>query len=183
MFDLGLLLTSLFEQVVPDLSDEARAVIRARAANFGLGLQMVNIVKDVQTDLERGDCYLPQDLADRNGVPLDALMDPSHRPNALSMVRFVCARAREQLQLAQEYTLAWPVAGGAFVRLFCSVPLVLALATLKEVEVGTDTLRSGMTPKVDRETVSRVLREAREAVADNEALSAMFDHYAGRADA
>lgn len=176
---VGLLLTSLFEQVVPGLSEEARAAIRSKAGSFGLGLQMVNIVKDVQTDLERGDCYLPQDAADRNGVSLDALLEPSNRSNALAVVRFVCARARQHLRLAEEYTLTWPAAGGASVRLFCAVPLVLALATLREVEVGTDTLRPGVTPKVDRETVGRVLHEAREAVANNEALQALFHRYAG----
>jgi len=179
---VGHLLTSLFEQAVPDLSDEAREAIRSRAVSFGLGLQMVNIVKDVQKDLERGDCYLPQDLAERNGVPLDSLLDPSHRPNALLVVRFVCAKAREHLQRAQEYTLSWPVPAGASVRLFCAVPLILALATLREVEDGADALRSGVTPKVNRELVSRVLREAREAVTDDEALVRMFHRYTGRAD-
>jgi len=174
---VGQLLTQLFEQAVPNLSDEARAGIRSRAVSFGLGLQLVNIVKDVHTDLERGDCYLPQDLADQKGVPLDALLDPAYRPRALSMVRAVCSEARKHLDRAQEYTLSWPPHEGAPVRLFCAVPLALALATLREVEEGSDALRPGVTPRVSRTLVGSVLREAREAVTDNDALATMFRHY------
>lgn len=175
---VGQLLTALFEQAVPDMDEERRAGIRSRAVSFGLGLQLVNIVKDVHADLERGDCYLPQDLAERSGVPLESLLDPTYRPKALSMVRTLCGEARQHLERAQEYTLSWPVPQGASVRLFCTVPLVLALATLREVEEGSDALRPGVTPRVSRSMVGGVLREARAAVTDNGALAGLFRRYA-----
>lgn len=174
---VGKLLTALFEQTVPELSPNVRDEIRSRAVSFGLGLQLVNIVKDVAADFERGDCFLPENLAEQHGVPLDTILDPRYRGPALALLRAVCGQARKHLQRAQEYTLLWPVPGGTPVRLFCAVPLALALATLREVEEGSQTLLPGHTPKVAREMVARVQNEARQAVEDNEALVSMFQKY------
>jgi farnesyl-diphosphate farnesyltransferase len=169
---VGNLLTGLFLLHVPGVAAETRSELEARAVSFGLGLQMVNIVKDVAADHERGGhCYLP--LAPSELAPAD-LLSPARRDAALSVVRAVCGRAREHLERAREYTLLWPVPGGVEVRHFCAVPLALALATLDEVERSSATLRPGATPKVSRETVARVLVEARQAVGSDEALRRLF---------
>lgn len=171
---VGHLLTALFEQTVPALSAETRAELSARAVSFGIGLQLVNIVKDVAVDHARGDCFLPQSLAAEHGVSLERLLDASEQQGALAMVRAVCARARVHLQRAEAYTALWPEGDGEAVRLFCAVPLALALATLREVEAGHDTLQPDRTPKVSREVVARVLGEAQRAVARNDRLARMF---------
>ena len=174
---VGKLLTALFELHVPDLPEHLLVPIRARAVSFGLALQMVNIVKDVATDHVRGDCFLPQALAEAEGISLDELLDHDKREAGLGVIRAVCARAKKHLRRAEEYTLLWPAQAGAGVRLFCSVPLVLALATLREVEEGEDTLVPGKTPKVSRETVMRVFSDAQVAVQRNDTLSWMFGYY------
>lgn len=177
---VGELLTSLFEQTMPDLAPELRAEIHQHSVSFGLGLQMVNIVKDVATDYQRGDCFLPESLADEYGISLDDILDPQKRMAALSVVQAVCKRARVHLKRAETYTALWPVPAGQAIRLFCTVPLALALATLKEVEEGSDTLNPGRTPKVSREVVARVLGDAQRAIAGNGSLSEMLTDYAPR---
>jgi farnesyl-diphosphate farnesyltransferase len=172
---VGQLLTELFELDVPTLSDVARERVRDRAVSFGVGLQMVNIVKDVADDWTRGDCYLPVDLAEREGVALDQLLEPASREAGLRVVRAICARAREHLQRAREYALAWPPEEGRNVRFFCAVPLGLALASLREVESGDDTLRAGRTPKISRQCVQRIFVDAQRAVANDAALEEMLD--------
>ena len=108
------------------------------------------------------------------GTSPERLLDPRRREQALAVVREVCARAREHLAAAREYTELWPVPGGEQIRLFCAVPLALALATLREVEHGADTLRPDRVPKVSRQLVSHVLLSAREAVTSNDALGSML---------
>jgi len=176
---VGLLLTALFELEVPTLDDAARETVRKRAVSFGLGLQMVNIVKDVATDIERDVCYLPTELADAEGIELTDILEPELRDAALNIVHAVCERARNHLVAAQEYTLAWPEVDGRDVRLFCTVPLVLALATLTEVEQGEDTLRPGFVPKVSRQVVAEVLQRAHTAIDSDEALLKFFEDYGG----
>ncbi len=174
---VGGLLTSLFRQHVPLRDPAILRAIEDRAESFGLGLQLVNIVKDVAEDATRGICFMPASLAEEHGVSIDNLLDPAHRPGALAVVQDVCARARRHLRAAEEYTALWPVPAGEPVRLFCIVPLVLALATLSEVENGHDTLTPGATPKVSKLTVLKVLADARRAMSGNDALDRMLGEY------
>ena len=174
---VGGLLTDLFRQQVPVRDPVTMRAIQARAESFGLGLQLVNIVKDIAEDHTRGICFLPRSLAREHGVHLERLLEPGARTAALAVVRAVCARARQHLRAAEEYTALWPVPEGEPVRLFCLVPLALALATLAEVETGRDTLRIGANPKVGKLTVLKVLAEARAAARDNRALRRMLAGY------
>lgn len=182
---VGILLTALFEQTVGQLDEEARQGVRARAVSFGIGLQMVNVVKDVAADFgERGACFLPSSLAREHGLVLDRLLDPAMREPGVAVIRAVCARAREHLRRAEEYVALWPTSGrgaeaGRSVRLFCVVPLALALSTLCVVEQGDDTLRVGAEPKVSRATVARILSEAGRAAAGNPALVALLERCHG----
>ncbi|MBN4050184.1 squalene/phytoene synthase family protein [Desulfobulbus sp. AH-315-M07] len=178
---VGKMLTALFELELPDLSDEARAGVRARAISFGLALQMVNIVKDVAEDLTRGDCYLPQSLAEKHGIALEKILEPEHRETGREVIAEVCERARRHLRRAEEYTKLWPMPEGEQVRMFCTVPLTLALATLHEVERGADTLLSGRTPKITRDTVTRIYSDAHHAIKDNRSLEWMLGYYANGA--
>ena len=177
---VGNLLTLLFEETVEGLSEELRGALRERAVSFGIGLQMVNVVKDVAADFrERGVCFLPLDLAREHGLAVERLLDPAMRDAGVAVVRAVCARAREHLRRAEEYVALWPTSGrsgraGRTVRLFCVVPLALALATLRAVEQGDDTLRAGTEPKVSRTTVARILAEATGAAASNRTLAALL---------
>ena len=174
---VGGLLTDLFCQQVFVADPVIMRAIQARAESFGLGLQLVNIVKDIAEDHTRGICFLPRSLAREHGVHLERLLEPGARTAALAVVRAVCARARQHLRAAEEYTALWPVPEGEPVRLFCLVPLALALATLAEVETGHDTLRIGANPKVGKLTVLKVLAEARAAARDNRALRRMLAGY------
>ena len=174
---VGGLLTDLFLQQLPRIDSATRRAIEQRKVSFGVGLQLVNIVKDVAEDHRRGVCYVPRSLAREHGVSLEQLLDPAARPAAMAMVRTLCLRARDHLRAAEQYTALWPVPEGQPVRLFCIVPLALALATLTEVERGCDTLCADATPKVSRGTVMQVLSDARSAVAGNDSLSRMLGRY------
>jgi farnesyl-diphosphate farnesyltransferase len=176
---VGKLLTALFLEVVPLPAARRRRVLE-RAVPFGLGLQLVNIVKDVAADAARGICFVPRDLAAAHGVPLDHLLDPGRRPQALATIAALCGRAREHLHAAQEYALAWPAKEGLEVRRFCAVPLALALASLDEVEYGGDALRLGHTPKVGRATVVATLVMSALAVDSDVRLRALFAAAGGR---
>ncbi|MBI5482428.1 MAG: squalene/phytoene synthase family protein [Deltaproteobacteria bacterium] len=176
---VGKLLTALFLEAVP-LGPERRRRVEARAVSFGLGLQLVNIVKDVAADMSRSTCFVPRGLAEAHGVPLDRLLDPTLRPRARAVIGALCARARAHLQAAQEYTLAWPAREGLEVRRFCAVPLALALASLDEVEYGGDSLRAGHTPKVGRATVVATLVGSALAIDSDLRLRALFAAAGGR---
>jgi farnesyl-diphosphate farnesyltransferase len=175
---VGELLTALFAHVHgADAALLAR--VEADAVPFGLALQLVNIVKDCAEDQERGVCYLPESVAAAHGLTVEQLLDPAHRDAALAAVGEVCQVAGAYLRRAWRYTAAWPADGasGSDIRLFCLVPLVLALETLQVVVAGDDTLRPGRTPKVSREVVVEVLGLCRDAALDDAALAALGVRY------
>ena len=157
---VGELLTDLFLDYARLDDPTQRRALKARAVSFGLGLQLVNIVKDVAEDFERGVCFVPRELADQHGVRLERLLDPAQRDAGLAAIGRLTALARQHLRRAREYTELWSSPRGGPVRLFCTVPLALAVATLDEVERQEDTLRPGRAPTVSRETVLDVVRSA-----------------------
>jgi farnesyl-diphosphate farnesyltransferase len=168
---VGELLTPLFVGAVPGIRPEVHTALQARSASFGLGLQLVNIVKDAAEDLDRGVLFLPESLLAAAGAPADErLLDPAFREAGLAAIRVVATRARAHLDRAREYTLLWPIPEGSEVARFCAVPLLLALGTLTEVENGPDALVRGRNPKVSREAVARILEAAGRVIADPEAL-------------
>ncbi len=167
---VGELLTALFRDHVGDAA--VPASVAGDAARFGLGLQLVNILKDVAEDASRGVVWLPEDLLAARGLRDRDLLDPARREDGLAVVRDVAAVARGHLRAASRYTCAWPLPAGEAVRMFCAVPLALAWLTLDEVVAGDDTLKEARTPKVDRAAVLRVVSDAAAAVHDDKALEA-----------
>ncbi len=126
---VGELLTDLFVIYQPALASQA-PVLRAHAASFGEGLQLVNIVKDRGDDARDGRSYLPP------GVDAEQ----------------VFALARADLACAATYVEALRAGGaprGAVA--FCAFPVLLARAALREVE------GRGAGAKVGREEVYSLL--------------------------
>ena len=109
---VGELLTELFLDFSPSL-ERSRQVLLDRAAAFGEGLQLVNILKDADSDAHHGRVYLPPGL-DRGEI---------------------LALARAELDAATEYVHALQ-SGGAprGVVGFTALPVLLARATLDRVE-------------------------------------------------
>ncbi|MFQ5678237.1 MAG: squalene/phytoene synthase family protein [Gemmatimonadota bacterium] len=141
---VGEMLTELFllgrEKLHP-LAPE----LRERAASFGEGLQLVNILKDSATDVREGRVYLP------SPVSRGEVFDLAHR----------------DLEAATEYTLALQRAGAERgLVAFNALPVRLAWATLTKVE------EEGPGSKISRpevwaivESMENALDEGRPALA------------------
>jgi farnesyl-diphosphate farnesyltransferase len=109
---VGELLTELFLHAAPSL-ESVRSTLVGNAVAFGEGLQLVNILKDADSDAQHGRVYLPRGLARGE----------------------ILALARDDLRAATEYVLALQAAGAprGFVS-FTALPVLLARATLDRVE-------------------------------------------------
>jgi len=132
---VGEMLTELFLLDAPQLRSIG-SFLRARAATFGEGLQLVNILKDSRSDFSEGRTYIPPNV-DRNQV---------------------IALAGADLDGATEYTLAVQNAGGPKgIVAFTALPVALARATL-------DRLQTSSATKISRPQVFRITRRVRRAV-------------------
>jgi phytoene synthase len=76
---------------------------RARdyAVNLGVALQMVNILRDLQSDARRGRLYLPREDLDRFGVRREEILAGSLTDPFIELMQFECDRARHYFDLAR----------------------------------------------------------------------------------
>src|SRR5262249_19046416 len=106
------MLTELFLHFAPQL-EAARTTLVDNSIAFGEGLQLVNILKDADSDARHGRVYLPP------GLDRGAILDI----------------AREDLRAATASVLALQAAGAPRgIVSFTALPVLLARATLDRVE-------------------------------------------------
>ncbi len=129
--------------------DETR--MRALGANFGKGLQLVNILRDLPADLKAGRCYLPADELARAGLT------PSQLAAKPERARPVFERWHQQalahLDDAFRYIQA---ARNRRMRFACILPWQLGLRTLALLK-KTPSLETATRVKVTRREVRAIL--------------------------
>jgi len=129
---VGWLLTDLFHHANPRWSAERYARLRELSHGFGVGLQLTNVIRDIGEDRGRGVSFVPADLCARMGVAPDLLFRPDQDAATRAVLGALSARAREHLHAGLEYCTTLPRTSWR-VRLFCLVPLLLAVRTLKRI--------------------------------------------------
>jgi farnesyl-diphosphate farnesyltransferase len=137
---VGEMLTDLFLLGRPALGPEDAEGLRRRAARFGEGLQLVNILKDRAADADEGRRYLPR------GAERAAIF----------------RRARRDLEAAAEYARILQAAEARGLErgivAFCALPVRLAVATLDRVE------RDGAGAKLTRPEVFEIVADLERAL-------------------
>src|SRR5208282_3110679 len=75
---------------------------RDYAVNLGTALQLVNILRDIQRDAQRGRIYIPQEDLDRFGVRPAELLAGAYNDPFVELMQFECDRARHYFDLARQ---------------------------------------------------------------------------------
>jgi phytoene synthase len=75
---------------------------RDYAVNLGTALQLVNILRDIQRDAQRGRIYLPQEDLERFGVRPRELLEGVSSDSFIELMQFECDRARHYFELARQ---------------------------------------------------------------------------------
>ena len=140
------------------------------AAQFGHGLQLVNILKDVWEDQRRGVCWLPR-AAFPNGVDLSS---PATRgqPGFVEGLTHLVATAQGYLDAAFAYTVLIP-ARETGIRRFLLWTLGLAVLTLRRIH-GNPRFASGAEVKVPRGHVRAIVLTTSAAARSAGALRWLF---------
>ncbi len=134
--------------------------------NFGKGLQLVNIIRDLPADLRAGRCYLPSDqFSTRCPTPDDLVSEPiSARP----VVDHWLAQASAHLADGRLYIASLR---SARLRAGCFLPWYLGLKTIALMRAHPP-LESAQRIKVPRSTVRTALALALPVAFTNRALPA-----------
>jgi farnesyl-diphosphate farnesyltransferase len=153
---VGYLLTDLFFLHSSHIGQERFYELQADAEAFGLGLQKVNIVKDLADDVRRGWCFIPTDLLDAESLQPEAFADPSRADAVYAAVRPVLADAAGHLGCAWRYLTNVPLEERE-IRLFLAYSLFFALRTLALVAANPGALVAPKKLKISRLEVAKIV--------------------------
>ena len=122
---------------------------------FGKGLQLVNILRDLPADLQKGRCYIPADkLAEVRIAPAD-LSSPANEPAFRPLYNHYLDLAESHLAAGWEYTNLIS-RRHISLRLACAWPILIGLETIQKLRV-----ESALDPehrvKVSREEVRSII--------------------------
>jgi farnesyl-diphosphate farnesyltransferase len=171
---VGRLLTGLFTEALGEQVDfETRRVLEGNAESFGLGLQLVNIIKDQTDDLERGWSFIPSTIWQRLGKPRMELGQDDFN-DAHQAIEPVFRRARSHLDAALEYVLALPPTAVP-IRLFCLLPLWMAVRTLAHARGHDNMFISGEPVKISRDEVHRLIADCTQHVSEDVQLRQTYE--------
>ncbi|MCA9730606.1 phytoene/squalene synthase family protein [candidate division KSB1 bacterium] len=172
---VGILLTRLFLDSSKAIRQSIELNLKAHSVSFGLGLQMTNIIKDCWQDYKRGWCYIPQEMMTKNGFEPEDLFLPQNRENAQKTMNALISRAAQHLDDALSYSLSIP--RRLFrIRIFCLLPLFLAIATLMEAKDNPGILK-GKDVKISRGKVRQIIKTTLFLSVSNSALKNYYAHF------
>ena len=146
--------TRICLQHFPACSHLGLAELRQLGANYGKGLQLVNILRDLPADLQQGRCYLPENELRAAGTSPSPL---AHQPSKAQPVfdRWH-AKAAEYLEDGYRYVIALR---SRKLRAACFLPWYLGVRTLRLMKKRSP-LSSEQRVKVPRSTVRLALAMA-----------------------
>lgn len=131
------------------------AVLLAEGIRYGKGLQLINILRDLPQDLQRGRCYLPKKRLATLGLSPEDLRNPASYSRFRPLYRHFLVLAEEHLRAGWFYTnrIPWRCLR---VRLACSWPVLIGLRTLHELG-RRNILVGGPSVKISRGEVRLIL--------------------------
>ncbi len=134
--------------------------LREHGEALGLGMQLVNIVRDVAEDLDRDRIYLPAEDLDRFGVSEDDLRARRMTGSIRALLSFEAERARDTLREGERLLPLLPRRARGF-------PLLLSrlyLGVLDRIEASGYDVFSGRVALLAREKLALTLRTALRAL-------------------
>jgi farnesyl-diphosphate farnesyltransferase len=169
---VGHMLTELFV-LHYDFKKEITAGLKKLGNSFGLGLQKVNVIKDVPDDRERGVCYLPGNILSRYGLNGASLKHYTKGLQIIPFVNEIVGLTIPHLDDAVEYTtyISRHLKG---VRMFLIVPVYLAMETLVLIKSNPVQAMTGPPVKLTRKDVARLAAAAGSRIGSDRKL---MDYY------
>jgi len=175
---VGLMISQLFFHHSSLISARRFEKMNQLAVSFGLGLQITNILKDVQEDARRNVCFLPESLAREEGCSTRDFFKDRQDEGVRVMTRLV-QKAWDHLEDAFAYTLLIPRLESRM-RLFCLWPLFMAAENLVAIGDGKSSFGDGPKIKITRSEVKKIIRNTSLICSSNVLLKVYFASYRRR---
>jgi len=167
---VGHLVTELWHHHSAAVDARVYARLLEDCEAFGEALQTVNILKDVAWDAERENAvYIPSELLAAVGSDHGTILVAERRAANRDALRPLMEMAQDDIERALRYIEAIP-AGAARIRLFCVLPTLFAIATMRELERTDGMLVPGGSVKIARAEVRAIVVAASTSALTNTTL-------------
>ncbi len=143
------------------------------AREFGLALQKVNILRDIADDVASHRYYWPKKLLAKYGLCYSNICSAENREKALSVLREQIDDARRYIDAAMQYILLLPKKA-LRVRMFCLIPLFMAIESYVKCMDNADVFDSGKKVKITRDRVHDIVAKSGMWGTNNERLVKWF---------
>ncbi len=172
---VGHLLTELWREHSFGVDEARYRRLLVNCEAFGEALQTVNILKDIAWDAERENAiYIPRELFPANLADAQTLLAPERRTVNRRALDALIDLARVDLEGAVAYVREIPMT--AFrVRTFCLLPILFAVATLRELETSSAMLEPGGGVKITRTEVKALVLAGSAAATNNASVDWIVD--------
>lgn len=171
---VGEMLTKLFCEYSAEIAPH-EAVLLNLSVSFGQGLQMTNILKDIWDDLERGVCWLPQDVFSEFDFDLVDLSPDQNSEDFRAGLEHLIAIAHTHLANALSFTLLIPKRETG-IRNFCLWALGMAVLTLRKIKNNLN-FNSSEQVKISRNSVKGTVLCTRLCGQHDSLLNLIFKFY------
>ena len=151
---VGYLLTELFSFYSKKITPAINGRLESLAESFGKGLQLVNIIRDMATDLRRGQSYIPDELLQKYRLTRESIFEKENAEQAQRLFNELIENAIKHLDRALDYILLIPKRETR-IRLFCMLPLFWAMRTLQKIQENTLALLGSDKIKIPRNIIRR----------------------------
>lgn len=151
---VGMYLTDIFTYKF-ELEKE-RVELQKRAKDFGLLLQKVNIIRDFSKDHNEGRVFWPKKLFRKHNLEVNGVFDKKNEIQRKMILKEMVSNAQTNIKNAVEYIELLPK-NETGLKVFCAIPLCMALPTLLKCEDNEKIFEYGEKVKIDRiETIQIV---------------------------
>jgi farnesyl-diphosphate farnesyltransferase len=151
---VGYLLTELFAFYSKRITPTVKKKLNLLAESFGKGLQMVNIIRDMTTDLKRGQSYIPEELLKKYKLDRRSIFEKHNADKAQELFNELIQNAVKHLDKAIDYIMLLPKEERG-IRMFCMLPVFWAMRTLQKIQENTLALLGNEKIKVPRTMIKK----------------------------
>lgn len=152
-----------------EISADLRDELANHSSSYGIGLQKVNVLRDVAYDIPMGRHFWPSDLLEKHGLEYETICLEKKRTQAMRVLREMVENALPYLDSAVEYITRLPKSA-ARVRVFCTIPLFMAIQSYAKCVDNENVFRKGKKVKISKKEVRKIIRLSFLLVPSNRAL-------------
>lgn len=155
------------------ITKKAKRRMHTHALKFGLALQKVNILRDVAHDIPSKRYYWPVKVLNKYELNYESILKAENRGKAMKVLREEIDDALQYIYAGMYYVMSLP-SGALRVRMFCLIPLFMAIESYIKCIDNRDIFDSGKTVKIDRMQVQDIVAKSTLWGRSNKALGAWF---------